>query len=352
MERVPVLEHDHWPQSISAEDEQPDPDTLLMVPPTIFGHNMETRTWMTLHVDRLKEVDWDTECFRWLVMPQEQKDMLQALMRAASQSRSSNDGTDFIRGKGQGLAILCHGAPGTGKSLSAECLAENAQKPLYHVTCGEIGFSPQAFERHLSKVMQQAERWDAILLLDEADIFLQLPYKKHAEGDALEAVFLRALEYHSGTIVLTTTHDALRNPAFISRINVAIYYETLNRTSRQNIWGNMLKRYEMSSRRPMIGDLHEHLTELAEFKLNGRQIRNAFQTAAGLADYNGSPLSYRHFLQTIKMVNNYVTLSSGGDSSILPDAPNNSQVRITDIFPDTLENTEVRSASDVIELFE
>lgn len=40
-------------------------------------------------------------------------------------------------------------------------LAENAHKPLYHVTCGEIGFSPQAVERHLSKVMQQAERWNA-----------------------------------------------------------------------------------------------------------------------------------------------------------------------------------------------
>lgn len=136
MERVPVLENDHWPRSISAADEQPDADTLLMVPPTIFGHNMETKTWsksviplletpqlskiVSLQVDRLKEVAWDTECFRWLVMPQGHKDMLQALMRAASQSRSNDGEMDFIKGKGQGLAILCHGAPGTGKSLSAE----------------------------------------------------------------------------------------------------------------------------------------------------------------------------------------------------------------------------------------
>lgn len=172
----------------------------------------------------------------------------------------------------------------------------------------------------------------------------------------MRAVFLRALEYYGGTIVLTTNRVGTFDEAFMSRINVALYYEELDRTSRQKIWENMLERHELSSRRIRIGDLDDYLEELAEFQLNGRQIRNAFQTAIGLADYSGSPLSYRHFLQTIKTVNefqDYLRMSSIPTmSDILIDEPEDSQARITDIAPDALEKSQVRSGSDVIELSE
>ena len=37
--------------------------------------------------------------------------------------------TDVIEGKGKGLIILLHGGPGTGKTLTAESIAELARKP-------------------------------------------------------------------------------------------------------------------------------------------------------------------------------------------------------------------------------
>jgi MoxR-like ATPase len=44
---------------------------------------------------------------------------------------------DIVRGKGKGLIILLHGAPGTGKTSTAETIAEATGRPLLLVTCGK-----------------------------------------------------------------------------------------------------------------------------------------------------------------------------------------------------------------------
>jgi hypothetical protein len=54
---------------------------------------------------------------------------------------------DIIAGKGQGLLILLHGGPGTGKTLTAESIAETQERPLYRVTCGDIGIEPTQVEQ-------------------------------------------------------------------------------------------------------------------------------------------------------------------------------------------------------------
>lgn len=74
---------------------------------------------------------------------------------------SSNISTDVIEGKGKGLIILLHGGPGTGKTLTAESVAELAEKPLYRVTCGDIGTSPEEVERYLESVLYIGSTWKA-----------------------------------------------------------------------------------------------------------------------------------------------------------------------------------------------
>ena len=79
---------------------------------------------------------------------------------------------DLIRGKGSGLFILLHGVPGVGKTATAEAVAQANKKPLFVITCGDLGFSPKEVEVSLGNIFRLAHLWDCVLLLDEADIFL------------------------------------------------------------------------------------------------------------------------------------------------------------------------------------
>jgi len=52
-------------------------------------------------------------------------------------------------------------------------VAEIAEKPLYRVTCGDIGTQADAVEKYLQTIMYLGKTWDCVLLLDEADVFLE-----------------------------------------------------------------------------------------------------------------------------------------------------------------------------------
>lgn len=57
-------------------------------------------------------------------------------------------------------------------TLSTECFAESNEKPLYHITSGEVGTDAVTAEYNLRKLFQTAKAWNAYLLLDEADVFI------------------------------------------------------------------------------------------------------------------------------------------------------------------------------------
>lgn len=59
-----------------------------------------------------------------------------------------------------------------GKTLTAECIADLYERPLYSVTSGDLGTDPESIEQKLQQIFDYAVAWNAVLLLDEADVFL------------------------------------------------------------------------------------------------------------------------------------------------------------------------------------
>ncbi|EGN92849.1 hypothetical protein SERLA73DRAFT_65058, partial [Serpula lacrymans var. lacrymans S7.3] len=115
---------------------------------------------------------------------------------------------------------LLHGCPGTGKTLTAEAVAEHLQRPLYMVSSSELLTEAPYLEENLSKILKLATAWDAIILIDEADVYLEQRSFHELQRNALVSVALRLLEYHRGLLFLTTNRIKTFDEAFLSRFSV------------------------------------------------------------------------------------------------------------------------------------
>ena len=204
---------------------------------------------------------------------------------------------DLVRGKGKGLVILLHGAPGVGKTSTAETVADAFGKMLLPITCGDLGLTAAHVEQELSDKFHLAEIWDCVLLLDEADVFLARRTNTDIKRNSLVSVFLRILEHFTGVLFLTTNRVGAFDEAFKSRIHIKLYYPPLDAERTLSLWRMNLERLEEKKQRrnesmlfkesEIIAYAQSHYTKtsLRGASWNGRQIRNAFQTASALAEY-------------------------------------------------------------------
>ncbi|KAK0370394.1 hypothetical protein CLIM01_12254 [Colletotrichum limetticola] len=149
--------------------------------------------------------------------------------------------------------------------------------------------------------MYLGKAWDCVLLLDEADVFLEERTMADLQRNSLVSVFLRLLEYYEGILILTSNRVGSFDEAFKSRIQVAIHYDNLTKMSRKAIWQNFFDMIEESVEEDAnMPELERRLDQLASEEMNGRQIRNALLTARQLAKDRKERLDWEHLSQVIK----------------------------------------------------
>ena len=266
-------------------------EQLFCTWPTLAGFSFQRKRWGELQVDGLSHIKFDEQAFDKLVMKQKTKNLIRGMVRSSGPADAYFH--DFISDKGGGCIFLLHGPPGTGKTLTAEAVSEFLHTPLYSVSMGELGVTTQALESNLQQILEVASIWGASILLDEADIFLERRNESDIVRNAMVGIFLRLLEYHQGVLFLTTNRLKSFDPAFQSRVSIAIKYKRLDFESRKKIWSNFLESTGLPQ--PSTSDLET----LAQFKLNGRQIRNTLRLAAVIASEEGVDLQLRHIQEML-----------------------------------------------------
>ncbi|KAL1872404.1 hypothetical protein Daus18300_004374 [Diaporthe australafricana] len=301
------------PRKAMDNKDPPDENFEFLLPAKIKGFNLRTKKWLNLVADKISDVKWNKEAFSKVVIERKAKDLIRALV---SNQLESEKNTDLIEGKGNGLILLLHGGPGTGKTLTAESVAEIAEKPLYRVTCGDVGTKAEDVEKYLESVLYLGKLWGCVVLLDEADIFLQQRNLEDLQRNALVSVFLRVLEYYEGILVLTSNRVGTFDEAFKSRIQLALHYPALGPYQRLRIWENFFDRLDkMEGELIDLADLRDHLSDLKEEEMNGRQIRNAITTARQYAKWQNDTLTYKHLKDVIEIsgrFDKYLTKLHGG----------------------------------------
>ncbi|KAI0672103.1 P-loop containing nucleoside triphosphate hydrolase protein [Trametes maxima] len=285
---------------VSGESEIPlTNEELLLASPILYGFSLSDKIWLEFNVNNLSPIVWNDEAFASLVLPPDRKDLLRSLIEAHA-AESVFD--DFVRGKGQGLVINLFGPPGVGKTLSAEATSEYLRRPLYVVSSGELGTSPSSLDDGLDKIFEIAARWNAIVLIDEADVFLEERSLHDILRNAMVAVFLRHIEYYRGILFLTTNRITTFDEAFLSRIHVALHFDELPTTAKLQIWRSFLKKAGVTDE-----EIPPNLVQtLADRNVNGRQIKNACRTAASLARSRGERLTYQHLVWALDAMEEFL----------------------------------------------
>lgn len=154
--------------------------------------------------------------------------------------------------------------------MTAETVAECLRVPLYQVCAGELSTSAVELEYTLTRLFRLAERWRAILLIDEADVYMEQRAPQDLVRNGLVSVFLRNLEYCRSVVFMTTNRVKTFDEAITSRMHVMIAYRDNDRDSREQIWKAFLDTAVTVEGSAIIDP--RDLDDLVGRKLNARQV--------------------------------------------------------------------------------
>ncbi|OAX78485.1 hypothetical protein ACJ72_07209 [Emergomyces africanus] len=218
---------------------------LLICCSTVHCFSFEEKCFLECAVADLCEVQWSEMLFDHLQVLEDIKRILLSLTTFRLRYFHASPIDDLIRGKGCGLNVLLHGPPGVGKTFTVEATAEWFNLPLYSISASELIANhgdPLNLDVTLDRIFKIARHFNAILLLDEADVFMEKRSAYHDGHNRLVTIFLRKLEYYEGILFLTTNRLVEFDEAILNRIHLKVKYEGLTKESRREIWTYFLSK--------------------------------------------------------------------------------------------------------------
>jgi ATPase family associated with various cellular activities (AAA)/Winged helix domain, variant len=239
---------------------------------------------------------------RWdqLVLPPDRKAQLAEALHRLEHQAIVLDRWRFLEGRSgaRGVRMLLCGPPGTGKSLSAEVLANTLGVDLLVVDIARlvskwIGET----EKHLAAVFDAAERSQSVLLFDEADALFGRRTEvsdAHDRYANLETAYLLSrLERFEGLAMLSTNLKQNIDPAFLRRLEFVVEFDLPGTAERAAMW-----RCHLPPQAPLAADVD--LQQLAAvYPITGGLIRNASVAAAYRAAVAGTPITPAHLIAAI-----------------------------------------------------
>lgn len=225
--------------------------TELPIHAYILMFHLELHHHLWVHADDMQLYQYQPDLKEKLILPQEQTDLIDILTAEMDVLMD-----DIVEGKSGGTTVLCAGPPGVGKTLTAEVYSEIIKRPLYRVHSGQLGLNVTEMEKALKDTLTRAQRWGAVMLIDEADVYIKRRDDNIA-ANAVVGVFLRVLEYFNGLLFLTTNRVDDIDEAIISRCIAMIKYHPPLAQDRRKIWSVMIEQFELDISREQIDELVE-----------------------------------------------------------------------------------------------
>jgi hypothetical protein len=223
----------------------------IPVHPYMLMFHLDLHHYLWVHVGDMTPYAYQPDLKRKLILPEEQTDLIDILTAEMDMLMD-----DIVAGKSGGTTVLCAGPPGVGKTLTAEVYAEIVGRPLYRVHSGQLGLNVAAMEGALKDALTRAQRWGAVMLIDEADVYIKRR-EDNMTMNAVVGVFLRVLEYFNGLLFLTTNRIDDIDEAIVSRCIALIKFSAPDDDARRRIWQVMTEQFGLVIDATLIDSLVE-----------------------------------------------------------------------------------------------
>ena len=219
-----------------------------------------------------------------LVLPSESKERLEEMLTSWRHREQVLEGWGFgaRMSHSRGLTSLFYGPPGTGKTMAAGIMARELGLEVFRVDLSRVvdKYIGET-EKHLSRVFEEAERGQVMLLFDEAD---SLFGRRTSGGSSVDRYanmevnyLLQRMERYEGVVVLTTNNERQLDEAFKRRIRYRVYFPLPTKAERERIWRGLFPAEAATS-----GDL-DWMQLAGQYEMSGGHIRNAMLRAAYLS---------------------------------------------------------------------
>lgn len=233
-----------------------------------------------------------------LVLPKEQKSLLLDACHQVENKYKVYDDWGFSKtvAYGKGVTIVCSGPPGTGKTMSAQVLANKLNLELFKIDLSQIVSKYVGeTEKNLNEIFKEAKVSNAILFFDEADALFGKRSEVKSSNDRysnLETSYLlQKIEEYEGVSMLATNYLKNIDDAFIRRMKYIINFPFPDVATRKEIW-----KITIPKQAPISNDIDfDFLAET--FELSGGNIKNILVYAAFLSAAEKSKINMRYILK-------------------------------------------------------
>lgn len=236
-----------------------------------------------------------------LILPPDRLEQLHELRTRAEHTHIVSDEWGFKRkvAPRPGISALFAGESGTGKTMSAEVIANDLGLVMYRIDLSAVVSKYIGeTEKNLAVIFEEAHASNAILFFDEADaLFGKRSEVKDAHdryANIETAYLLQQIEDYDGIAILATNLRQNLDEAFSRRLDFVVDFPFPEPEYRQRIW-----EVHFPANAPLSPEVN--LRELAErYPLAGGNIRNAALASAYLAAADGRIITMRHIRHAIR----------------------------------------------------
>lgn len=237
-----------------------------------------------------------------VVLPEHKKDEIKQALSQIKYTHKIFETWGFadVFEKGTAISLLFWGIPGTGKTLTAQAIADEVGAELKIYSTAEIETAePGGAERNIQQIFADANRAEKegkkrVILFDECDSLLMDRNEVGVIIGAQINCLLTQIEHYTGIIIFTTNRMGKLDPALERRITAKIEFEFPDKEARRAIWQRMIPK-----KAPINKDVD--FDKLADYPVAGGNIKNAVLSAARMAAFQkAKQIHMSHFVEAVE----------------------------------------------------